>query len=131
MAHAPDAISIVYDNQIGREAMTDILFSAGFIPELCQSADEFLKPSRLRSTSCLIADMQLPRVTGIDPCDHLVASGKAIPTILVTSRSGDDQRARALRTGASYYLSKPFSDSELLPCINSTPICQTARKRRT
>ncbi|KLK89630.1 hypothetical protein AA309_30250 [Microvirga vignae] len=131
MLHAPDVISIVYDNQIVREPMTDMLFSAGFIPELRQRAEEFLKPSRLRSTSRLIPDMQFPRVTGIDPCEHLVTSRKAIPTILVTSQSGDDQRARALRTGVSYYLSKPFSDSELPPFIDTSPICQTARERRT
>ena len=112
-------ISIVDDDPSVREGTMDLLNSLGFIAETFQCADDFLKSSRLHGTSCLIADVQLPGMTGLELYDHLVGSGKILPTILITAFPDDRDRVRALRAGVSCYLAKPFGENELLACIQS------------
>jgi FixJ family two-component response regulator len=119
-------ISIVDDDPSVREATMDLLNAMGFIAETFRHADEFLKSNRLHSTSCLIADVQLPGMTGLELYDRLVGSGNAVPTILITAFPDDKDRRRALRAGVSCYLSKPFSDSDLLVCVKSA----LARRQR-
>jgi len=70
-------------------------------------------------TSCLIADVQMPGMTGLDLHRHLSASGKPIPTILITAYPDDSVRERAVAAGAIGYLSKPFDENDLLACIRS------------
>jgi FixJ family two-component response regulator len=112
-------ISIVDDDPSVREGTMDLLNSMGFIIETFQRADDFLKSNRLGSTSCLIVDVQMPGMTGLELYNHLVASGKVVPTILITAFPDDRDRARALRAGVFCYLTKPFNDNELLACIQS------------
>ena len=112
-------ISIVDDDPSVREGTMDLLKSMGFIAETFQRADDFLQSDRHTSTSCLIADVQLPGMTGLELYDHLVGSGKFVPTILITAFPDDKDRARALRSGVSSYLAKPFNENELLVCIMS------------
>jgi FixJ family two-component response regulator len=112
-------ISIVDDDPSIREATTDLLNSMGFLAEAFQHADDFLKSNRLHNTSCLIADVQMPGMTGLELHDHLVKSGTAVPTILITAFPDNRDRARALRTGVYCYLGKPFNENELLACIQS------------
>jgi FixJ family two-component response regulator len=112
-------ISIVDDDPSVREGTMDLLNSMGFITETFQRADDFLKSNRLGSTSCLIVDVQMPGMTGLELYNHLVASGKVVPTILITAFPDDRDRARALRAGVFCYLTKPFNDNELLACIQS------------
>jgi FixJ family two-component response regulator len=117
-------ISIVDDDPSVREGTMDLLNSMGFIAETFQRADEFLESNRLHSTSCLIADVQLPGMTGLELYDHLVGSGQVVPTILITAFPDDNDRARALRAGVSCYLAKPFGETELLACIQSALECR-------
>src|SRR5437763_3995396 len=91
-------ISIVDDDSSIREAATDLLNSMDFVAEAFQRADDFLKSNRLHETSCLIADVQMPGMTGLELHNHLVKSGTAVPTILITAFPDDGDRARALRT---------------------------------
>jgi FixJ family two-component response regulator len=112
-------ISIVDDDRSVREAMTDLMDSLGFAAEAFASAGDFLRSDALRSTSCLIADVQMPGMSGLELRRHLVASGTAIPTILITAYPDDEVRAHALKTGVVGYLAKPFSDDELIGCIDS------------
>ncbi|XIA67562.1 response regulator [Bradyrhizobium sp. TZ2] len=127
MAHAIDVISD--SDPWVREALTGALSSAGYIPQPFQVADEFSKPSHF-SSSFLVAKMLLPVMIGLELYDRLAASGRAIATILLTGRLGDDHRARALRGGVSRYVSKLFSASELLARIYSTLSCPTVRRRQ-
>jgi FixJ family two-component response regulator len=116
-------ISIVDDDPSVREGTMDLLNSMGFIAETFQCADDFLDSNHLRGTSCLIADVQLPGMTGLELYDHLVGSGKVVPTILITAFPDDKDRARALQAGVSGYLVKPFGKNEFLACIQSALAC--------
>jgi len=112
-------ISIVDDDPSVREGTMDLLNSLGFIAVAFMRADEFLQFDRLYSSCCLIADVQLPGMTGLELYEHLVGSGRTIPTILITAFPDDEDRARALRAGVTCYLTKPFSEKELTACIRS------------
>src|SRR5882672_9868874 len=110
-------ISIVDDDPSVREGTMDLLNSMGFAAEAFERASDFLNSDRLESTSCLIADVQMPGMTGVELHSRLIGSGKFIPTILITAFPNDRDRGRALQNGVRSYLTKPFSDNELLACI--------------
>lgn len=113
-------ISIIDDDESVREGMTDLVKSMGFAAEAFQRAEEFLRSPHLQDTSCLIADVQMPEMTGLELHKNLVSSGKVIPTILITAFPNERDRILALRSGVTCYLVKPFNDDELLACIRST-----------
>jgi FixJ family two-component response regulator len=94
--------------------------SLGYTAEAFGSAQEFLSSREVPRTSCLIADVQMPGMTGLELHRHLVAAGKTIPTILITAYPDDGARARALGDGVVGYLSKPFDENDLLACIRSS-----------
>ena len=110
-------ISIVDDDPSVREGAMDLLNSMGFVVETFQRADDFLQSGRRPRTSCLIADMRMPGMTGLELYNRLVQSGGVIPTILITAFPDDGDRVRALRAGVICYLAKPFKQDELLACI--------------
>jgi FixJ family two-component response regulator len=112
-------ISIVDDDASVRDGMVDLLSALGYIADAFDSTEDFLNAQRCHGTSCLIADVQLPGLSGLELHDHLVASGRAIPTILITAFPDEKDRARALSTGVSFYLTKPFEPDELLACIRA------------
>lgn len=112
-------ISIVDDDESVREATRGLMNSLGFMAEAFASAEDFLTSERAQRTACLIADMQMPGMTGLELHARLVASGRTIPMILITGYPDDRSRARALKAGISYYLTKPFSEDALLSCIRS------------
>jgi FixJ family two-component response regulator len=112
-------ISIVDDDESVREGLTDLVRSMGFIAEAFQRAEDFLKSPRLRRTSCLIADVQMPGMTGIELYDVLINAGNMIPTILITAFPNDRDRTLALHSGVTCYLVKPFNDDDLHECIGS------------
>ena len=93
------SIAVVEDDDSVREATIGLLRSHGFIAKGFASADAFLKSNRIRITSCLIADVQMPNMSGLALYGHLVAIGAPIPTILITAYPDDNVRARAERRG--------------------------------
>ena len=112
-------IAIVDDDPSVRAGTMDLLNALGFITETFRHAEDFLQANRLHGTSCLIADVHLPGMSGLELYDHLVGSGNFVPTILITAFPDDGDRMRALRAGVNCYLAKPFGASELLACIRS------------
>jgi len=116
---AKPLISIVDDDESMREAVKGLMKSLGYRAEAAASAEEFLRSPYVRRTSCLIADVQMPGMTGLDLHRHLSASGKVIPTVLITAYPDDSVRERALAAGVIGYLSKPFDENDLLACIRS------------
>jgi FixJ family two-component response regulator len=112
-------ISIIDDDESVREGTTDLIKAMGFVAAAFQRADDFLNSHHLRSTSCLIADVRMPGMTGLELHNRLVGSGNSIPTILITAFPNDRDRARALRAGVVCYLAKPYKDDDLLACIRS------------
>jgi FixJ family two-component response regulator len=112
-------ISVIDDDESVREALRDLLDSLGFTVEAFASAVDFLASSNIRDTSCLIADVQMPRMTGVELHSRLVESGYAIPTILITAYPYDSVRAQVLAEGVICYLSKPLDEAALVGCVRS------------
>jgi FixJ family two-component response regulator len=112
-------ISIVDDDASVREGTVDLVQSIGFAAEAFDGAKDFLTSDRIDSTSCLIADVRMPEMTGLELYDRLVETGRMIPTILLTAFPSCGDRKRALRNGVICYLAKPYNPDELLACIRS------------
>jgi FixJ family two-component response regulator len=110
-------ISIIDDDESVREGTMDLFKSMGFITVTFPCAADFLSSDRLHETSCLIADVQMPGMTGFELHNRLVESGNIIPTILITAYPDDGDRARALQAGVICYMVKPFKYNDLLECI--------------
>ena len=96
MPKSKPLISVVDDDESMREALRGLMKSLGYTAEAFASAEEFLSSLQVPLTSCLIADVQMPGMSGLELHRHLVASGKTIPTILITAYPDDSLRNRAL-----------------------------------
>jgi len=112
-------ISIVDDDELYRESIRKLVVLMGYTVEAFPSAADFLASRFLPETACLIADLQMPGMTGVELHRHLVDAGHAIPTILVTAYPDEVVRDQALRDGVVCYLSKPVDDSHLEQCLRS------------
>ena len=112
-----ELISIVEDDEPFRESMSNLVTALGYITEAFPSAASFLASPRLAETACLVADVQMPGMTGLELHRHLLAAGYAIPTILVTAYPQESVRKRALRDGVVCYLGKPVDDDDLEHCL--------------
>ncbi|WP_244485174.1 response regulator transcription factor [Bradyrhizobium tropiciagri] len=112
-------ISIVDDDQPFRESMRKLVMLLGYTVEAFPSAADFLASHLLAETSCLIADVNMPGMTGFELHSHLLDAGHAIPTILITAYPDEVARDRALKNGVIYYLSKPLDDNHLERCLRS------------
>jgi FixJ family two-component response regulator len=112
-------ISIVDDNDSVRESLQRLMRSVGFPVNVFASAEEFLDSDRLRHTDCLILDVRLPGMDGLELQCHLATSHSEIPIIFITSYEDDEVRARALNAGALDYFLKPFNDEDLLDAIDA------------
>jgi FixJ family two-component response regulator len=110
-------VSVVEDDQFCRDSMGRLMRSMGYAVESFPSAADFLASPRLAETDCLIADVHMPAMTGIELYKHLVDAESAIPTILVTAYPNDTDRARALNDGIVGYLRKPVDEQDLKRCL--------------
>lgn len=112
-------ISIVDDDESVRAALKGLLTALGYATEAFESAEECIASPHLHHTACLIVDINLPGMSGPELHRHLIVSGMAIPTILITSYPDDRVRASALSAGALGYLTKPFHKADLLDCVRA------------
>ena len=112
-------ISIVDDDESVQVSTMDLVQSMGFAAEVFPHAEAFLASQHLQSTDCLIADMRMPGMTGLELYSRLAEAGKAIPTILLTAFPDERDRMRARQSGVTCYLAKPFNDEDLLACVRS------------
>ena len=112
-------VSVVEDDQYFRESMRRLMRSLGYGVEAFASAAEFLASPRLIETTCLIADVHMPAMTGVELYRHLIEAGYTIPTILVTAYPDDVDRARALNDGVVCYLRKPVDEQHLIRCLRA------------
>ena len=119
MPNAKPLISIIDDDESMREAIKGLMRSLGYRVEAVASAQEFLSSRLVRRTSCVIADVQMPGMTGLELYQRLSTSGKRVPTILITAYPDDGVRERALSASVVGYLSKPFEEDDLLACVRS------------
>ncbi len=97
--------------------MRRLLKSHGYTVAVFPSAAEFLASTQLPATACLVADIHMPAMTGAELYQHLVATGHAIPTILITAHPEDGVRQRMLSLGVGAYLHKPLDEAVLIDCL--------------
>src|SRR5437763_10545207 len=112
-------VSIVDDDELVREATKGLVRSLGYAAAAFASAEEFLSSDRLNDTSCLIADVQMPGLSGVQLQHHLIQNGLHLPIIFVTAFPEDRIRTQVLAAGAVDFLSKPFSDDQLIGCLDT------------
>jgi FixJ family two-component response regulator len=112
-----DLISLVDDDASVRRSTTLLIESLGFRVAAFESAESFLASDRLHETSCLILDIQLPRMNGLQLQSHLAAAGYKIPVIFITAYDGEESHRQAMQAGAVAFLGKPFSDELLFQTI--------------
>jgi FixJ family two-component response regulator len=110
-------LSVVDDDESVRESLPDLLREFGYAARAFSSAQEFLSSDYLDETMCLILDVVMPGMSGLDLQDELTRRGKEIPIIFITGRKDEDIQKQAFRQGAVRFLSKPFSDSTLLEAV--------------
>ncbi len=112
-------ISVVDDDTSVRESLQCLIRSVGFAVEAFASAEEFLKSDHLHNTRCLILDVRMPGMNGIELQRRLVASHCDIPVIFITAHGDEAARSQALKDGAVDYLLKPFTAEALLNAIHT------------
>ena len=113
-------ISLVDDDESIRRTMTLLIQSFGFKAAVFDSAEGFLNSPQLHETSCLIVDVQMPGMNGLQLQGHLASSGYDIPIIFVTAYENKESRQQAMQAGAVAFLGKPFSDKLLLETLRTT-----------
>ena len=112
-------VSIVEDDRFFRDSMRRLIKSQGYAADAFSSAADFLGSPRLGETACMIADVNMPAMSGIELYRQLINAAHSIPTILVTAYPNDIDRARALNDGVVCYLRKPINDEHLIQCLRA------------
>ena len=110
-------ISIVDDDESMREAIQSLLRSVGFRAKTFASGEQFLQSDQIENTACLILDVRMPGMSGLDLQRRLMATECRIPIVFVTAHGEEEARSRALQEGAVDFLLKPFSEEALLNAI--------------
>ena len=110
-------ISIVDDDESIREAIQSLLRSVGFSAKTFASAEQFLQSDQIETTACLILDVRMPGMSGLELQRRLIATQCRIPIVFVTAHGDEEARSRALQEGAVEFLLKPFSEEALLNAI--------------
>ena len=110
-------VAIVDDDKSIRNATQDLLKAAGFSTAVFEDAESFLGSASRATAACLVADMRMPGRSGLELYLELVASGRGIPTVIVTAHPEELTQARAREAGITCFLIKPFAPEELLECV--------------
>jgi FixJ family two-component response regulator len=110
-------IAIVEDDASVREALTNLMSSVGYDAVSYASGDEFMRSADRDSTACLITDVNMPGMTGLQLHQKLVKSGFRIPTVFMTAFPDEAVRTKVAQAGVDCYLTKPFREEELLGCV--------------
>jgi len=111
-------LSVVDDDEMLRESLPDLLQECGFAARAFSSGQEFLSSDYVNQTRCLILDVAMPGMSGVDLQEELKRRGQVIPIIFISGQKDEDVRKQALKKGAVKFLNKPFSDSDLLDAVN-------------
>jgi FixJ family two-component response regulator len=112
-------VAIVDDDDLMRTALLGLLKSAGLLAQAFASADEFLRSGHQHDTACLITDIRMPGMSGLELQAQLNADRCRIPTIFITAHGDAKMRMQAMRAGAVEFLAKPFDDEALLESVRA------------
>lgn len=110
-------ISVIDDDASVRAATNNLLSSHGYLVHTFASAEEFLRSAHVNDLSCVIADVQMPAMSGLDLLTHMRTRGYNAPFIFITAFPEERVRARALKAGAICFLAKPFAGPALINCV--------------
>src|SRR4051794_3052393 len=110
-------IAIVDDDEAVRAAVASLVRSQGYAAVTFGSAEDFLTFMQISTTSCIITDLRMPGLSGLDLQDRLIARGHRIPIIFITGNPDDSARARAMKDGAIAFFPKPVDGVQLIGCI--------------
>jgi FixJ family two-component response regulator len=125
---ANHVISIIDDDESVREATKSLVRSLGYKAAVFASAEEYLQSDRLDDSSCLITDLHMPGMSGVDLQDRLIADGRQIPMIFVTAYYEEKVRDRVLDAGAYGFLRKPFNDESLIECLDKALTASSSKQ---
>lgn len=118
MSTHPTVISVVDDDASVRLSMNNFLRSCGYVVFTFGSAEAFLESPQLNDTSCVISDIQMPGLNGLELLANMRIRGYSVPFIFITAFTDEGVRARALTAGAACFLAKPFAMPNLITCLN-------------
>jgi FixJ family two-component response regulator len=126
-------ISIVDDDALARDGICELVESLGYQGVTFSSAEHFLQSGTIAETTCLITDMHMPGLNGLELQETLRSQGHQTPVIVLTGYPNEAHRTRAVKNGAIGYLSKPFDEQTLIECLTVAIKLQSpqARRRRT
>jgi FixJ family two-component response regulator len=126
---ARPVVSVVDDDASLRRSLRNLLLSAGFRVDTFASAEEFLRSAEPESTGCLVLDLRMTGMSGLDLLRHLAAAGSRVPVVVLTARGDAETRRRSLQAGAVAFLAKPFAGDALLDAIRAACIDTGATPR--
>jgi len=112
-------IAIVDDDESVREATKSLVRSLGYQAATFCSAEEFLESEQSKTTACLITDVRMPGMSGVELQDRLIADGRSMPTVFISAFSDERVQQKVLESGAIGYLHKPFEEDRLIACIDT------------
>ena len=112
-------VSIVDDDVSVRRSTRRLLLSSGLRAEAFASAEDFLQSGRVAETACLLLDMRMPGMDGLELQRRLAETGRLIPIVFLSARASEEEERRALRAGAANFLRKPVSKEALLQAIRA------------
>ncbi len=128
-------VSVVDDDESLRRSVKNLLTSVGFRVETFDSAEAYLRSSDREGTGCLVLDLRMPGMSGLDLLGHLTAAGSRVPAVVLTAHSDAEARRKTLEAGAIAFLGKPFHGDALLDAVRSAladaePCCGPARRTK-
>ena len=115
----PPLIAIVDDDELARDGIRELVESLGYAAATFTSAERFLQSAVIAQVTCLITDLQMPGLNGLELQEALRSQGYQTPVIVITAYPNEKHRTRALENGAIGYLSKPFDDRSLMECLSA------------
>ncbi len=118
MQQVTTMIAIVDDDESVRKATKSLVRSLGYEAAAFCSAEEFLGSSQLKTAACLITDVRMPGMSGVELQDRLIADGRSLPTVFISAFSDERVQQKVLESGAVGYLHKPFEEDRLIACID-------------
>jgi len=124
-------IAVIDDDESIRRTTTLLIESFGFPAAAFASAESFLKSGQLHDTSCLILDVRMPDMNGLELQSELAAAGYGIPVIFITAYDNKDSRGRAMQAGAVAFLDKPFSDEQLFQTVRLALMARDSSSRKS
>jgi FixJ family two-component response regulator len=114
-----EIVAVVDDDASLRRSVRNLLTSVGFRVQAFASAEEFLESPHRANTGCLVLDVRMAGMNGLDLLKHLGAIGSRIPVVMLTAHGDDEARRRALQAGAVAFLGKPFRGDALLEAVRT------------